>query len=107
MDPRALMAVIVKTAGLLLLLYAVMQLPDRVASYELSAERSVPLLIGLVLFPVGVALAIGAFLFWFPATVASAVAGTRSVETPAAERSTRPPARSIECLLKRRGGGLT
>ena len=86
MDPRALMAVIVKTAGLLLLLYALMQLPDRVASYVLSPERSGDLLLGLVVFPAAISLAVGVLLFWFPATVASVAAGTRLVETPAAER---------------------
>jgi|SRR6185503_6913162 len=80
------MAVIVKTAGLLVVLYALVQLPDRIAGFVLSPERSGYLLLGLVLFPVVVSLAVGAFLFWFPATVASVVAGTRSVETPATER---------------------
>lgn len=80
------MAVIVKTAGLLLLLYAMMQFPDRIASYVLSPERSGYLLVGLVLFPLAIQLAVGASLLWFPATVASVVAGTRSVETAAAER---------------------
>jgi hypothetical protein len=80
------MAVIVKAIGLLLVVYALLQLPDRVVGYVAGGEQSGALLFGLVLFPLAVPLAVGAFLFTFPATVAAAVRGTQSAENPALER---------------------
>ncbi len=86
MDPRTLVAVIVKTAGLLLVIYAFVLFSDRVGAYLLSPEQSRYLLFGLVLFPVAVPLALGALLFALPATVAAAVAGTRSTDAAGLER---------------------
>ena len=78
MEPRTIVALIVKTAGLLLLIYAVVLAPDRVAGYLGAPQKSGALLFGWVLFPVAVPLAVGAFLFLFPAVSASAVVGRGS-----------------------------
>ena len=73
MDARAIASLIVKTAGLLLLIHALALAPDRIAGYLMVGGGSLALLFGTVLFPVAVPLAVGAFLFSFPATAASAV----------------------------------
>jgi hypothetical protein len=80
-DPRAIVALIVKTAGLLLAIYGVVLTPDRLAQYLMVEPKSGYLLLGTVLFPLAVSLALGALLFWFPNTVANAVAG-KGTATP-------------------------
>jgi hypothetical protein len=74
-EQRSLVALILKTAGLLLIINTLIWLPDRVAGYMFGAERSPYLFVGLVLLPLAVPLIAGALLFWFPATVAGAVSG--------------------------------
>jgi len=81
-----LVSLIVKTSGLLLIIYTLALFPDRLAGYLLSPERSGFLLAGFVLFPVVVQLLIGAFLFSFPALTAGAVAGTQPGQGSELER---------------------
>jgi hypothetical protein len=85
-DQRALVALIVKTAGLVLIVYTLALSPDRIASYLFSEEQSGSLFLGLVLFPLAVPSLIGAFLLVFPATTASAVVGTFSADSSDLER---------------------
>lgn len=86
MEPRSLVALIVKTAGLLLIIYTLALSPERVADYALSGERSGYLLAGFVVLPIVVPLLIGALLFAFPAITAGAVAGANTAASSDLER---------------------
>jgi hypothetical protein len=91
-DYRALVVLIVKTAGLVLVLYAIALLPDRLGSYLLSAEsfRSNALFVGMVIVPFIVPMAIGAFMLWLPATGARAVVGAPFASGTELERLVQP-----------------
>jgi hypothetical protein len=91
-DYRALVVLIVKTAGLILVLYTIALLPDRLGSYLLSAEslRSNALFVGMVVVPFLVPMAIGAFMLLLPATSARAVVGAPFTPGTELERLVQP-----------------
>jgi hypothetical protein len=89
-DYRALVVLIVKTAGLILVLYTIALLPDRIGGYVLSPERSNALFIGMVLVPFLVPLVIGGFMLWFPASSARAVVGSPFATGTDLERLVQP-----------------
>ena len=90
MDYRALVVLIVKTAGLILVLYTIALLPDRVGGYILSPERSNTLFVGMVVVPFLVPMAIGAFMLWLPASSARAVVGAPFAAGTDLERLVQP-----------------
>ena len=75
MDARTIVGLIVKTAGLVLLIYTLALAPDRIVRFLASGETSGASLFATVLFPLAVPLATGAFLFSFPAVSTNAVVG--------------------------------
>jgi hypothetical protein len=89
-DYRALVVLIVKTAGLVLLLYTVALLPDRLGGYVLSPEKTNALFVGFVVIPFLVPFVIGAFMLWLPATSARAVVGTPFTSGTDLERLVQP-----------------
>jgi hypothetical protein len=74
-DQRAIVAVIVKTTGLLLLIYTLLFAPERIVDYLMAGKGSVALLFGAVVFPVVLPAAVGVFLFRFPSVAAKSVIG--------------------------------
>ena len=75
MDQRAIVVLIVKTAGLLLLIYTLLFAPERIVDYLISGKGSVMLLFGAVVFPIVLPAAVGAFLFRYPSVAAKSVVG--------------------------------
>ena len=90
MDYRALVVLIIKTAGLVLVLYTIALLPGRVGSYVLSPERSNALFVGWVLVPFLVPVVIGVFMLVFPASSARAVVGPSFATGTDLERVVQP-----------------
>jgi len=74
-DQRAIFTVIVKTAGLLLLIYTLLLAQYQIVTYLLGGKGSGMLLLGLVVFPVILPAAVGAFLFRFPNVAAQSLVG--------------------------------
>lgn len=90
MDYRALVVLIVKTAGLILVLYTIALLPGRIGGYALEPERTNALLVWWVLVPFLLPLAIGAFMWWFPASSARSVVGAPFAAGGDIERLVQP-----------------
>ena len=90
MDYRALVVLIVKTAGLILVLYTVALLPDRVGGYVLSPEKSNALFLGMVVVPFLVPAVIGVLMLWFPASSARGVVGAPFAAGTDLERLVQP-----------------
>ena len=90
MDYRALVVLIVKTAGLILILYVVAMLPDRIVTYTLSPQRSSVLFVGFIVLPFIVPMVIGACMLWLPASSARAVVGAPFTAGTDLERLVQP-----------------
>jgi len=89
-DYRALVVLIIKTAGLVLVLQTIALLPDRLVGYFTAFERSSALFVGLVVVPFVVPMAIGVLMLWLPATTARAVVGAPLASGTDLERLIQP-----------------
>jgi hypothetical protein len=89
-DYRALVVLIVKTAGLILVLYTIALLPGRIGGYVLEPERSNALFVWWVLAPFLLPLAVGLFMWWFPASSARSVVGAPFAGGGEIERLVQP-----------------
>lgn len=90
MDYRALVVLIVKTAGLIFVLYVIAMLPDRIVMYAMSPQRSGGFFVGFVVLPFIVPLVIGACMLWLPASSARAVVGAPFAAGTDLERLVQP-----------------
>ena len=75
MDQRAIFTVIIKTVGLLLLIYALLLAQERIVDYLIAGKGSGVLLLGVVVLPVILPAAVGAFLFRSPNVAAKSLVG--------------------------------
>lgn len=90
MDYRAVVVLIVKTAGLVLVLYTIAVLPVHIGSYIANPEPSNALLVWTVVVPFIVPAAVGFFMVWLPATTARAVVGAPFALGTELERLVQP-----------------
>jgi hypothetical protein len=89
-DYRAVVVLIVKTAGLVLVLYTIAMLPVYIGSYYSSPEPSNALLVWSVAVPFIVPAAVGIFMVWLPATTARVVVGAPFAVGTELERLIQP-----------------
>ena len=75
MQPRELAAVITKTFGLLLIVYALAIFPSNISTLANAAESSTGDLLAIVAAPSLVPIVFGLILFLLPGTISSAVTG--------------------------------
>ena len=106
-DYRAVAALIIKTAGLLLALYTLVQIPDRVVGHWITGDGSAALFVGTVLAPILLPLGVAWVLFVFPSSVARSVVGTSSVDGSELRQTLQPVIFSSIGLFLALQGALT